>query len=84
MMITAPCHIFILLHCKKKEIFAKENDSHFYCLFQVKDIKLYPELFSVDNGLLTPTFKTKRNELGKFFADDIAQMYSKMADAIKS
>ncbi|BFZ03559.1 hypothetical protein BsWGS_06594 [Bradybaena similaris] len=53
-------------------------------LEQVKDIKLYPELFSVDNGLLTPTFKTKRNELGKFFADDIAQMYSKMTDAIKS
>jgi long-chain acyl-CoA synthetase len=53
-------------------------------LEQVKDIKLHPELFSVDNGLLTPTFKTKRNELGKYFATDIANMYNKMTEATKS
>ncbi|CAG5136565.1 unnamed protein product [Candidula unifasciata] len=53
-------------------------------LEQVKDIKLHPELFSVDNGLLTPTFKTKRHEIFKFFADDIAQMYNRMAEATQS
>lgn len=42
---------------------------------QVKDIYVYPELFSVENGLLTPTFKSKRHDLKKFFANEIVQMY---------
>ena len=53
-------------------------------IFQVRDIHIHPELFSVENGLLTPTFKTKRNDVRKYFADQIGAMYSKMADAIKS
>ena len=46
--------------------------------FQVKDIHLFPDLFSVDNGLLTPTFKAKRADLKKYFAAEIDQMYSKL------
>jgi long-chain acyl-CoA synthetase len=42
---------------------------------QVKDIYLHPELFSLENGLLTPTFKTKRNELQKYFQNQIDFMY---------
>ncbi|KAK7500899.1 hypothetical protein BaRGS_00007779 [Batillaria attramentaria] len=45
----------------------------------VKDILVYPELFSVENGLLTPTFKAKRQELAKFFKPQIEDMYRKMA-----
>ncbi|KAK3588976.1 hypothetical protein CHS0354_043146 [Potamilus streckersoni] len=47
-------------------------------LEQVKDIYVYHELFSVENGLLTPTFKAKRNELKQFFAKQIEEMYSKL------
>ncbi|XP_052771923.1 long-chain-fatty-acid--CoA ligase 5-like [Mya arenaria] len=43
----------------------------------VKDIIVYPELFSVDNGLLTPTFKNKRPNLRKFFKTQIQELYKK-------
>ena len=42
---------------------------------QVKDITLYPEAFSMENGLLTPTMKTKRIECRKFFVTQIEEMY---------
>ncbi|KAK7111908.1 long-chain-fatty-acid--CoA ligase 5-like isoform X3 [Littorina saxatilis] len=44
----------------------------------VKAIHVYPELFSVENGLLTPTFKSKRQEMAKFFRPQIEEMYSKL------
>ncbi|RUS76771.1 hypothetical protein EGW08_015478 [Elysia chlorotica] len=61
---------------------AKKNNLS--SLEQVRDIHIHPELFSVDNGLLTPTFKTKRNDVRKYFAEPIGSMYSKMADVVKS
>lgn len=42
---------------------------------QVRDIYLTPESFSIQNGLLTPTLKTKRTECRKFFGSQIQQMY---------
>lgn len=42
---------------------------------QVKDIYLHPEPFTVENGLLTPTFKSMRNELKKAFAETFKRMY---------
>ncbi|XP_078071192.1 long-chain-fatty-acid--CoA ligase 1-like isoform X2 [Mustelus asterias] len=42
---------------------------------QVKDIYLHPEMLTVQNGLLTPTFKAKRAELRKFFSLQIAELY---------
>ncbi|ROI74439.1 Long-chain-fatty-acid--CoA ligase 1 [Anabarilius grahami] len=44
---------------------------------QVKDLYLHPEMFSVSNGLLTPTLKSKRVDLRRLFGEQIAQMYSK-------
>nr|CAD7573106.1 unnamed protein product [Timema californicum] len=38
---------------------------------QVKDIYLHPDPFSVQNGLLTPTFKTKRPQLKQYFKPQI-------------
>ncbi|XP_066093922.1 long-chain-fatty-acid--CoA ligase 1 isoform X1 [Saccopteryx bilineata] len=43
---------------------------------QVKGIALHPELFSVDNGLLTPTMKAKRPELRSYFRSQIDELYS--------
>jgi len=41
----------------------------------VKDIYLHSEAFSVENNLLTPTMKTKRPELAKYFEKQIETMY---------
>ncbi|XP_063589550.1 long-chain-fatty-acid--CoA ligase 1-like isoform X1 [Penaeus indicus] len=46
---------------------------------QVKDIYLHPDLFSVQNGLLTPTLKSKRPQLKKYFTPQIDDMYAKLA-----
>ncbi|CAF0885929.1 unnamed protein product [Rotaria sp. Silwood1] len=69
--------------CKKKEI----KDLIFNDIKQLekanslkgfemaKDIYLHPEQFSVENNLLTPTMKTKRPELAKYFEKEIDEMY---------
>lgn len=45
---------------------------------QVRDIALQPELFSVQNGLLTPTLKAKRTELHNRFREQIDELYAKI------
>uniref|UniRef100_A0A1I8JJY1 Long-chain-fatty-acid--CoA ligase n=1 Tax=Macrostomum lignano TaxID=282301 RepID=A0A1I8JJY1_9PLAT len=42
---------------------------------QVRDIHLHHEPFSVENGLLTPTFKAMRNELRRLFGETFTKMY---------
>lgn len=45
---------------------------------QVKDIHLHYELFTLENGLLTPTMKSKRPELQKYFQKEIEEMYKNL------
>uniref|UniRef100_A0A8B9HLT6 Long-chain-fatty-acid--CoA ligase n=1 Tax=Astyanax mexicanus TaxID=7994 RepID=A0A8B9HLT6_ASTMX len=45
---------------------------------QVRDIVLQPEMFSVQNGLLTPTLKAKRTELRNYFREHIDQLYARI------
>ncbi|XP_053735911.1 long-chain-fatty-acid--CoA ligase 1-like isoform X1 [Synchiropus splendidus] len=45
---------------------------------QVKAIYIHKEQFSVNNGLLTPTLKAKRNEMRLFFKPQIEELYAKM------
>ncbi|NXK81621.1 ACSL5 ligase, partial [Amazona guildingii] len=42
---------------------------------QVKDLYIHTEMFSVENGLLTPTLKAKRAELVKLFQKQIEALY---------
>lgn len=44
---------------------------------QVKDIHLHPETFSIANGLLTPTLKSRRADIRRVFQEQISSMYSK-------
>jgi long-chain acyl-CoA synthetase len=39
------------------------------------DIHIHSELFSVENGLFTPTFKLKRNVAAEMFKQQLSDMY---------
>ncbi|KAM7304986.1 long-chain-fatty-acid--CoA ligase 5 isoform X2 [Ixodes scapularis] len=45
----------------------------------LKDIHVHHEALSVENGLLTPTLKTKRPECRKYFLSQIETMYRSLA-----
>ncbi|XP_072312401.1 long-chain-fatty-acid--CoA ligase 5 [Eucyclogobius newberryi] len=45
---------------------------------QVKDLHLHPEMFTIENGLLTPTLKAKRAELKALFQTQIEQLYASL------
>ena len=47
---------------------------------QVRRVSLYLEPWTIENGLLTPTLKTKRPQLLKTFAADIDAMYESLAN----
>ncbi|XP_020700722.1 long chain acyl-CoA synthetase 6, peroxisomal isoform X1 [Dendrobium catenatum] len=44
-----------------------------------KAVTLVPEPFTVENGLLTPTFKVKRPQAKAYFAPAIADMYTELS-----
>ncbi|KAL4580568.1 hypothetical protein LXL04_016767 [Taraxacum kok-saghyz] len=44
-----------------------------------KAVTLVAEPFSVENGLLTPTFKVKRPQAKAYFAKEIANMYAELS-----
>ncbi|XP_065408573.1 long-chain-fatty-acid--CoA ligase 5 isoform X2 [Chrysemys picta bellii] len=47
---------------------------------QVKDIYIHPEMFTIEQGLLTPTLKAKRAELSKYFQTQIEALYANMQE----
>ncbi|OQR95154.1 Long-chain-fatty-acid--CoA ligase [Achlya hypogyna] len=48
----------------------------------VRAILLHPEPFTVENDLLTPTFKIKRNDVKKLFLKEIQALYAKTGDVV--
>ncbi|GKU97763.1 hypothetical protein SLEP1_g10855 [Rubroshorea leprosula] len=44
-----------------------------------KAVTLVPEPFTMENGLLTPTFKIKRPQAKAYFAEAIANMYAEVS-----
>ena len=51
---------------------------------QIRDIRILPEAFTLENGLLTPTFKVKRREVDRRFVDVIDEMYAKLPERRKA
>jgi len=47
-------------------------------LLKVRDIHLSPEPFSVENNILTPTFKLKRPEGRAVFKEVFTKMYENL------
>ncbi|MEY6333235.1 hypothetical protein WJF42_23505, partial [Salmonella enterica subsp. enterica serovar Corvallis] len=43
---------------------------------QVKAIHVHTEMFSIENCLLTPTMKAKRNEMRQYFRSQIDELYA--------
>lgn len=62
---------FLIMNDLKKV--AKTGGLHSF--EQVKDIYLTPEAFTLENGQLTATLKSKRPELLNFYAKEIEDMY---------
>ncbi|KAK5978459.1 long-chain-fatty-acid--CoA ligase 1, partial [Trichostrongylus colubriformis] len=70
--------------CKNKDavkmvlddMVAVGKKSGLFSFEQVKAITLCPDMFTVENDLLTPTLKSKRPKLKSHFASELSAMYS--------
>ena len=47
-------------------------------LLQVAAIHLHPDPFSIENGMMTPTFKVKRPQAKTAFQKQLDAMYDKL------
>jgi len=63
----------------RKELVNSADEMKLHGFERAREFTLYNELFSVDNGILTPTFKLKRPIAKKMFASDIERMYAELA-----
>jgi long-chain acyl-CoA synthetase len=59
-----------------KAMEAKAKEYALNSLERIKAIYLTPEAFTVENDIITPTFKIKRNIAKKVYAEQITQMYA--------
>ncbi|XP_063784269.1 long-chain-fatty-acid--CoA ligase 6 isoform X4 [Pseudophryne corroboree] len=55
------------------------KESGLHSFEQVKAIHIHREMFTVQNGLLTPTLKAKRPELRDFFKQEIEELYASVS-----
>jgi long-chain acyl-CoA synthetase len=60
------------------EIKTLSKNGNLNSLETVKAIHLEPETFTVDNGLLTPTFKMKRKQLKDKYEREIERLYASL------
>ncbi len=58
-----------------KDMDAKAKEYGLNSLEKVKALHLTAEPFSIDNDIITPTFKIKRNIAKNVFMDQIEKMY---------
>ena len=55
---------------------AKAKECNFTSLEKIKKVHLTQTMFTVDNELITPTFKIKRNNAKNTFIEQINALYA--------
>ncbi|KAF0689349.1 Aste57867_19199 [Aphanomyces stellatus] len=65
-----------------KDLIALSKKGKLYGFETIKAIKLHPVPFSIENDMMTPTFKVKRNEAKKAFLHDIDALYVQCGDLV--
>ncbi|OQR97146.1 Long-chain-fatty-acid--CoA ligase [Achlya hypogyna] len=65
-----------------KDIVAVSKRGGLYGFETVRAIALHPEPFTVENDMMTPTFKLKRNDVKKAFIKEIDELYAKSGDVV--
>ncbi|RLN44903.1 hypothetical protein BBJ29_001824 [Phytophthora kernoviae] len=76
------CDHDIIRNAVKKEIDEASKRAKLAGFERVREIYLHHELFTVDNELLTPTFKLRRGDALKCFQSQIDHMYELTGDKI--
>ena len=71
-----PSKEFIGKHEKIKEIIDEIN-KNLTLVEKIKNFKLLNENFSIENGLLTPTMKVKRNKVIEKYKNILEDFYKK-------
>ncbi len=69
----------LLGHSEVRRLFEEEITkalANFAPYEQVRAFRLVPEPFTVENGFLTPTLKTRRARIVEAFRDEISRMYA--------
>lgn len=78
--------------CKEKQLNSDilediqltSNKAGLHGFEKVRAIYIDAEPFSVENGLVTPTFKLKRPQLREYYQKEIDSLYQKLSSTIKS
>ncbi|CAK5145360.1 unnamed protein product, partial [Aphanomyces euteiches] len=65
-----------------KELVTISKQNKLFGYETVKAIQLHPEPFTVENGLMTPTFKLKRHDAKTIFRHEIAALYEQCGDLV--
>lgn len=69
------CQNETVYHTIFQDMLAKGREGGLITLEQVKKIHLHPEMFSIENGLLTPTLKAKRPAILRAFKEKIDGLF---------
>uniref|UniRef100_A0A8C6XN78 Arachidonate--CoA ligase n=1 Tax=Naja naja TaxID=35670 RepID=A0A8C6XN78_NAJNA len=76
---TELCSNEELKHAIMEDMVQLGKESGLHSFEQVKAISIHSEMFSVQNGLLTPTLKARRPELREYFKKQIEDLYSNIS-----
>ncbi|AFZ78986.1 long-chain acyl-CoA synthetase, putative [Theileria equi strain WA] len=72
-----------LINAVRKQFDEIANAQNFNSLERLKIFKLVDQLFSTENGLLTPTFKSVRFKIKAYYESEIKEMYNSTREQLQ-